>query len=341
MSIDDRDSGIAERYDRWGARCRARFGRPDLDPDLLAAGLPDRLRSAAARRSPPAGPRTRRGPASQPQHDPGGLSSFVGCGLRHQSPRRGHPCRRAPAAAPRRRGTRRDRGRDAAPGRPGRLHRRRGGRRDLRRRHGAQAPRPARPRPVRRVHERRRGLRRRAPGRRVPRDRSRPRAPCSTTSPTGSIGSTTTSSPRRPSTRDEAQALVAGRVPVVAMLVGPGYVELVHEIAGLPSGSRVGLICASERGTDNIRETLTLSGTSGVEIVSALDRRARRPRAGRPDRGPHPDVARGAGGRPRRPLSRTERIRPWTYDFDPSGLELLRRAIEHVAAARPVEAQAV
>ena len=33
---------------------------------------------------------------------------------------------------------------------------------------------------------------------------------------------------------DEAQALVHGRVPVVAMLVGPGYLELVHEIAGLP-----------------------------------------------------------------------------------------------------------
>ena len=35
---------------------------------------------------------------------------------------------------------------------------------------------------------------------------------------------------------DEARSLAAGRVPVVAMLVGPGYVELVHEIAGLPAG---------------------------------------------------------------------------------------------------------
>src|SRR5580765_4244603 len=69
---------------------------------------------------------------------------------------------------------------------------------------------------------------------------------------------------------DEAQALAAGRVPVVAMIVGPGYVELVHEIAGLPEGSRVGLVCASGRGSDNIRETLALSGTSGVEIVAAL-----------------------------------------------------------------------
>ena len=39
-----------------------------------------------------------------------------------------------------------------------------------------------------------------------------------------------------------------------------------------------------------------------------------------------------------RSFSRPERIRPWTYEFDPSGLELLRRAIEHAASVRPVEA---
>jgi GntR family transcriptional regulator len=137
---------------------------------------------------------------------------------------------------------------------------------------------------------------------------------------------------------DEAQALAAGRVPVVAMIVGPGYVELVHEIAGLPEGSRVGLVCASGRGSDNMRETLALSGTRGVEIVSAL--------MGEPE-----DLARVnetadlilmsrealAEGLDQT-FSRTERIRPWTYDFDPSGLELLRRAIEHVQASRPTEA---
>src|SRR6476620_12388218 len=60
---------------------------------------------------------------------------------------------------------------------------------------------------------------------------------------------------------DEAQVLAAGRVPVVAMLVGPGYVELVHGIAGLGPGSRVGLVCADESGAENILETLQLSGT--------------------------------------------------------------------------------
>ena len=39
-----------------------------------------------------------------------------------------------------------------------------------------------------------------------------------------------------------------------------------------------------------------------------------------------------AAGLDRR-FSRPDRIRPWTYDFDPSGLELLRRAVEHVVVA--------
>jgi DNA-binding transcriptional regulator YhcF (GntR family) len=137
---------------------------------------------------------------------------------------------------------------------------------------------------------------------------------------------------------DEAQVLVAGRIPVVAMLVGPGYLELVHEIAGLPTGSRVGLVCASERGTDNILETLALAGTRGVDIVSAL--------IGATDDLQRVDqtadlilLSREAlvAGLDRA-FSRPERIRPWTYDFDPSGLELLRRAVEHAASNRPVEA---
>ena len=96
---------------------------------------------------------------------------------------------------------------------------------------------------------------------------------------------------------DEAQVLAAGRVPVVAMLVGPGYVELVHEIAGLPDGTKL---------VDQTADVILMSREA---LTAGLDRT----------------------------LSRRDRIRPWTYDFDPSGLELLRRAIEHVTAARPRE----
>ena len=139
---------------------------------------------------------------------------------------------------------------------------------------------------------------------------------------------------------DEAQALVAGRVPVVAMLVGPGYVELVHEIAGLPAGSRVGLVCASDRGAENIRETLALSGTTGIELVTTTN-----------EGGDDLELVNSTAdvilisrealklGLDKR-FDRPERIRPWTYEFDPSGLELLRRAIEHAVAARPPVATA-
>jgi DNA-binding transcriptional regulator YhcF (GntR family) len=133
---------------------------------------------------------------------------------------------------------------------------------------------------------------------------------------------------------DEAQALVGGRTPVVAMLVGPGYVELVHEIAGLPAGKRIGVVCASERGADNIAETLAISGTKGIELMHAL--------MDEPDKLAEIDrtadlilMSREAlvGGLDVG-LSRPERIRPWTYEFDPAAIEHLRRAVEHVVAAR-------
>ena len=136
---------------------------------------------------------------------------------------------------------------------------------------------------------------------------------------------------------DETQTLTAGRVPVVAMLVGPGYLELVHEVAELPSGSKVGLVCANERGAANMLETLRMSGANGIEIVPAL--------IGQEDQLKTVDDTADiilmsrealAAGLDRR-LHRRDRLRPWTYEFDPSGLELLRRAIENVGTRRPHE----
>jgi DNA-binding transcriptional regulator YhcF (GntR family) len=136
---------------------------------------------------------------------------------------------------------------------------------------------------------------------------------------------------------DEAQVLAAGRVPVVAMLVGPGYLELVHEIAGLPSGSKVGLVCANERGAENILETLQISGTTGIEVVPALigetEQLAKVDEIADVILMSREALAAGLD----RQLHDPDRIRPWSYEFDPSGLELLRRAIEHAAAERPAE----
>jgi DNA-binding transcriptional regulator YhcF (GntR family) len=135
---------------------------------------------------------------------------------------------------------------------------------------------------------------------------------------------------------DEAQALVGGRAPVVAMLVGPGYVELVHEITALPAGSRVGVVCASDRGAENIAETIAIAGSTGLELIAApiddperlaiVNRDADVILMSREALAKHLDVQ----------MDRPERIRPWTYEFDPAGLELLRRAIEQALASRQV-----
>jgi DNA-binding transcriptional regulator YhcF (GntR family) len=139
---------------------------------------------------------------------------------------------------------------------------------------------------------------------------------------------------------DEAQALVHGSVPVVAMLVGPGFLELVREVSALPPGSRVGLVCATDRGAENIGETLALAGTTGVELMSAamdgdrdldlIDRTADMILLSREA------IANGLDAR----FGRPERVREWSYEFDPSALEILRRAIAHVVATRRPEAVA-
>jgi GntR family transcriptional regulator len=133
---------------------------------------------------------------------------------------------------------------------------------------------------------------------------------------------------------DEAQAFVGGRMPVVAMLVGPGYVEMVHEIAGLPAGSRVGVVCASERAAESIAETLAIAGTKGIELLRVpagdADRLAEVSQTADLILMSRDALALGLD----RDLAHPERVRPWTYEFDPAAIEHLRRAIEHVAAAR-------
>jgi len=139
---------------------------------------------------------------------------------------------------------------------------------------------------------------------------------------------------------DEAQALTGGRAPVVAMLVGPGYLELVHEIAGLPAGSRVGVVCASERGVENMAETLQIAGTTGVELLAASlgddDQLAMIDRTADVVLMSRDALASGLDER----ISRPQRIRSWTYEFDPAGLEILRRAIDGVTVRRAAETAA-
>jgi DNA-binding transcriptional regulator YhcF (GntR family) len=134
---------------------------------------------------------------------------------------------------------------------------------------------------------------------------------------------------------DETIAIVEGRAPVVALLASPSYTELLDEIRALPEGSVVGLVCSNRRSTANIAEWIAESGAPDVSLLTALL---------------GDDVAMAAADRradllllTREALEiglaerfgRPERIREWTYDLDPAGLELLRRSIRRVSAVRP------
>lgn len=134
---------------------------------------------------------------------------------------------------------------------------------------------------------------------------------------------------------DEAMGLVQGRLPVVAMLATPAYVELVQEVAELPDGAVVGLVCGSPSGAANMAQTLRTGGRhesirlleavpTRQEALEAIDREADLVLLSREAQ------ELGLAGR----FGRPGRLRNWTYELDPSGLELLRRTIAGVQAER-------
>jgi DNA-binding transcriptional regulator YhcF (GntR family) len=136
---------------------------------------------------------------------------------------------------------------------------------------------------------------------------------------------------------DETIALVAGRAPVIALMAAPSYAELLDEIGALPPGTTIGMVCSSTRSTANMTDWLARSG-GGTRLIEAVaDDEAALTRVDR-----EADVllltreAIEIGLAPR--FRRPERIREWSYDLDPAGMELLRLAIDRVSASRAEEA---
>ncbi len=133
---------------------------------------------------------------------------------------------------------------------------------------------------------------------------------------------------------DETIALVDGRAPVVALLAAPSYVEMLDEIRALPEGSVVGLVCANRRSTANIEAWIAEAGATDISLVTALlgDDAAMVAADRTADLLLLTREALEVGLAER--FGRPERIREWTYDLDAAGLELLRRSIRRVSAAR-------
>ena len=164
---------------------------------------------------------------------------------------------------------------------------------------------------------------------------SRSKAPCSTTCPTGSIAFTTTSWRRPRSTRTKPRPWLAVGFRSWRCSSARATWSSSTKSRGCRRAPRSACL-RLERGAENIRETLALAGTTGIELVTGTTQ------------GDEDDidvvnktadvilVSREAIrlGIDKR-FDRPDRLRKWTYEFDPSGLELLRRAVEHAAASRP------
>jgi len=129
---------------------------------------------------------------------------------------------------------------------------------------------------------------------------------------------------------DEVRRIVNGRVPMIAMLVGPSWMDLFKEVMSLQQGQCLGLVCASLAGTHHMVESLRLARRTDIEVISATfeDWERQRQMDERCALILIPREAKELGIQWR--FSRPARLRDWSYEFDPSALEHLRRAIENV-----------
>ena len=297
-----------------------RLGRPDLDPDHRQDRLPDRHRSVAPG-ARPAPVRERRRPPGQPEHDPGRLQAPGGRRLRHEPARSGHPRRRPATPAARCRGAGRDRRRDAPPRGPGRVRggRGRGGR--VRRRLGAEAAGPAGSGLLLRMHEGGCPLRRGADRRGLPGDdQRRGHAPRGDRRAARAL-------PLRPD-RDDDVPRRRGAGPGGRPGAGRGHAGRPRlprprpRDRGIAAG-RPGRPRARRQARQHRNDVELVRGTTGGDRVGDDRRRRRSPWSTRP-----PISSSFAGARtPPASGSAGPIVSEWTYEFDPSGLELLR-AIE-------------
>jgi GntR family transcriptional regulator len=137
----------------------------------------------------------------------------------------------------------------------------------------------------------------------------------------------------------EIQELAGSRHTVLGLMVEPDYLEVLAEIARLPNGARVGLICAEQKGAEAMERVLigvgaispkfTLAGVDQPDKVKQLFQES--------------DliyVSRLAWRQYRGVWPKDKPFRPYVDDLDDGALRLLRRQIARVHFAKRGEAAA-
>jgi len=67
----------------------------------------------------------------------------------------------------------------------------------------------------------------------------------------------------------ELQEMIGSDQAVLALMVGPDYLEVMARLGSLPEGTHVGLICAEQKGADSMRHSLIGAGTTYLHYITA------------------------------------------------------------------------
>jgi hypothetical protein len=135
----------------------------------------------------------------------------------------------------------------------------------------------------------------------------------------------------------EIRALVGPEQLVLGLMIEPDYLEVLAEIAHLPNGARVGLICAEQKGAEAMERVLIGVGATYPKfILAGIDQPDKIERVFQ-----EADliyVSRQGLRKHRGDWPSNKPFRPYVEDLDDGALRLLRRHIARVHFAKKGEA---
>lgn len=127
----------------------------------------------------------------------------------------------------------------------------------------------------------------------------------------------------------ELQELVGPDRAVLALMVGPDYLEVMSRLADLPEGTHVGLICAEQKGADSMKHSLIGTGTTYLHYNTAgLDQPERLEMMFRES--DQIFISRLAMQAHRGSWPTEKPLQMYIDDLDDSALRLLRREIQRI-----------
>jgi GntR family transcriptional regulator len=131
----------------------------------------------------------------------------------------------------------------------------------------------------------------------------------------------------------ELQELVGTERTVIGLMVEPSYLEVMAEIGRLPRGTKVGLVCASLEGAEQMERALVGVGVTVLEFIAAgVDQPEEMERLfGAADR---IYVSRLGLSQKTDPWPTEKPVREYADELDEAALRLLRRQIAQVRVAR-------